>query len=167
MSISLLEWFSSNISSVSDAKAEPMRQDSVPQRSRNSVSAVPQPPSMPKEAEDVSSNPWVAAHPSHTDVDDSNHRKESPACSESSQHTLAGSDFHAEHTNPVDRTTVPKDEADTKENRTIVPAANTDGHLSRKRSHAESAAEGAMRQDEENLPRSSKRRHPQVDAAYR
>ena len=137
----------------------------IPQHSRSSVSGPPPPP--PREAEDGPLNPWVTGHQAHSVGNDNANQRESPARSESSQHTLAGSDFNTELTNVEDKVSTDKNVIDAKEKAGSGSSTNTDGNLSRKRSHAESATENTARQDEDNSPRSSKRRHPQVDAAYR
>ena len=138
----------------------------IPQHSRGSVPSGSTPPP-PREAEDGSLNPWSMDHSAHSAENDRSHRKESPARSESSQHTLAGSDFNTDLTNVDEKGSTGRVETVAKEESITATSANADGNSSRKRSHAESAAENTGRQDGENLPRSSKRRHPQVDAAYR
>lgn len=139
--------------------------NSVPQRTRHPASAARPPP--PSKDEDNTLNPWTTSHSSKTDVNESTNQRASPTRSESSQHTLAGSDFHGDHTAVEETKVAPESEADVKGNDEVVTPTNADSHMSRKRSHAETTTEGVARQDEENTPRASKRRHPQVDAAYR
>ena len=112
-------------------------------------------------------NPWVTGNQAHSAGNDNANQRESPARSESSQHTLAGSDFNTELTNVEEKVSADKIVIDAKEKAASGSSTNIDGNFSRKRSHAESATENTARQDEDNSPRSSKRRHPQVDAAYR
>lgn len=142
------------------------QREMIPQHSRNSVSSGP-PQSPSRETEDGSLNPWGMGRLAQGAGKDHSHRKASPARSESSQHTLAGSDFNTELTNTDEKIPAGGVETVTEEEPMITSPANADGNSSRKRSHAESAAESNGRQDEENSSRSSKRRHPQVDAAYR
>lgn len=152
--------------SPSSERRKSTQHETIPQHSRNSVTSGP-PQSPSREAEDGSLNPWSMGRSAQGAGKDHSHRKASPARSESSQHTLAGSDFNTELTNTDEKVPAGGVEAVIDEEPMTTSSANADGNSSRKRSHAESAAESNGRQDEENSSRSSKRRHPQVDAAYR
>ena len=136
-----------------------------PQLPRASSTAPPPPSPPPSKGRDSRSpNPWGVDESLRKDAANTSYsHRTSPGPSEGSQHTLAGSDFYAEAIDN-DEKSAPVDDP-----KKEMPSANAESTVSRKRSHGDTEAwsDGTARQSDETTPRTSKRRLPQVDAAYK